>query len=89
MLAQHRLHWWPLHPLGFVISVGWLTGQIWFSVFVSWSLKLVILKYGGGKLFTALKPFFLGLILGEATVAGFWLVIDWLAGERGNLLTVM
>jgi hypothetical protein len=89
MLAQHRLHWWPLHPLGFVISVGWLTGQIWFSVFVSWSLKLVILKYGGVKLFTALKPFFLGLILGEATVAGFWLVIDWLAGERGNLLTVM
>jgi len=84
MLAQHRLHWWPLHPLGFVICVGWMTGQIWFSVFVAWLLKLSILKYGGAGLYYKLKPLFLGLILGEATVAGTWLVIDWLTGMRGQ-----
>ncbi len=89
MWGQHRFFWWPLHPLGFPISVGWLTGQIWFSVFVSWLLKLLILKYGGIYLFRALKPVFLGLILGEATAAGFWLCVDFLMGEKGNFITAM
>ena len=90
MLAQTRFYWWPLHPVGFVVSVGWLTGQIWFSVFIAWMLKAVILKYGGNNLFTAAKPLFLGLILGEACTAGLWLVIDWIVeGEPGNLITVM
>jgi hypothetical protein len=66
-----------------------LTGQIWFSVFVSWLLKLLILKYGGLYLYRVLKPFFLGLILGEATAAGFWLVVDFLMGEKGNFITAM
>ena len=89
MWGQHRFYWWRLHPLGYVISVGWLTGQIWFSVFVSWWLKLIIMKYGGARLFARAKPFFLGLILGEATAGGFWLVVDWILGETGNLITVM
>ena len=89
MFAQHRFYWWPLHPVGFVISVGWLTGQLWFSVFVAWLLKLIIVKYGGARMFARAKPLFLGLILGEATVAGFWLVVDWLMGEVGNLLSIM
>lgn len=89
MFAQHRFYWWPLHPVGFVISVGWLTGQIWFSVFVAWLLKSIIVKYGGARAFNAAKPLFLGLILGEAVVAGFWLVVDWLMGEVGNMITNM
>ena len=89
MWGQHRFFWWPLHPLGFPISVGWLTAQIWFSAFVSWLLKLVILKYGGIRLFAAARPFFLGLILGEATAGGFWLFIDWLTGEVGPMITAM
>ena len=72
-----------------MISVGWLTGQIWFSVFVAWLLKSIIVKYGGARAFNAAKPLFLGLILGEAVVAGFWLVVDWLMGEVGNMITNM
>jgi hypothetical protein len=87
--GQHRFHWWPLHPLGFVISVGWLTSQMWFSCFVSWLLKLLILKYGGIRLYAAARPFFLGMILGEATAGGAWLFIDWLNGETGNMITAM
>jgi hypothetical protein len=89
MFAQHRFYWWPLHPVGFVISVGWLTGQIWFSVFVAWLLKSIIVKYGGARAFNVAKPLFLGLILGEATAAGFWLIVDWLTGEVGNMITNM
>ena len=79
MLARHRLLWWPLHPIGFMISgLGWITGYIWFSVFLAWLMKSVILKYGGPGLYRSSRPFFLGLILGGTTVTGVWVVVDWL-----------
>ena len=87
--AQQRFFWWPLHPVGFVIANGWLTGQIWFAVFLGWASKFVIMKHGGMRVFLAARPFFLGLIMGEATAAGTWLVIDYLVGGTGNRLTAM
>ena len=89
MWANHRWYWWPLHPLGFVVCIGFMTGHIWFSAFVAWLLKAAILNYGGASLFAGLRPFFLGLIMGEATCAGFWLTIDSLTGATGNYLTFM
>ena len=76
MWAQHRWHWWPFHPVGFAISVGWLTSQIWLSALIAWLLKAIILHVGGGKLFQTLKPLFLGLILGNVVAGGVWFAID-------------
>ena len=87
--GHHRFYWWPLHPLGFIVSVGWLAGQVWFSVFIAWALKLGIVKWGGMPLYERAKPFFLGLILGEATAAGLWLCIDGVLGETGHFLSYM
>jgi hypothetical protein len=91
MIGQYRFHWWPLHPVGYVISVGWLTSHIWFVVLVTWLLKLTILRYGGPSLFRTLRPFFLGLILGEATIAATWIVIYSLIdpGIRGHTISIM
>lgn len=82
MLAQHRLVWWPFHPLGFPVSC--VFGGMWFNVFVAWIFKSAILKYGGVRLFNNLKPFFLGLILGEAVVGGVWVVIDYFMGMQNS-----
>jgi len=87
--AQHRWFWWPFHPVGFAIAVGWLTSQIWFSALIAWILKAVIVRFGGVNLFQNLKPFFLGLILGEVSVSGFWGIIYPLTIERGRWLTNM
>ena len=89
MWGHHRFYWWPLHPLGFVISIGWLTGQIWFSVFLAWLIKVNITRLGGAQLYERSKPFFLGLILGEATAGGFWLVMDYLLDGASNPITIM
>ena len=88
LVAQSRFYWWPLHPLGFVLS-GWLTEHIFLAVFTAWLLKSLILKYWGVKLYNGAKPFFLGLILGEAAVGGFWLVINALMGQTGNAVSAM
>ena len=87
--AQQRWFWWPLHPLGFAIGVGWLTGHIWFSAMVSWGLKLTILHYWGASMFQRLKPFFLGMIVGECCVNGGWGFLFWLLDEQAKILTFM
>ena len=85
MLARQHFFWWPLHPLGYAVSAStYLTNHISFSVFLAWLLKAVILKYGGPTLYRAARPFFLGLIAGQFTVAGLWLVIDHFTGMSGN-----
>ena len=84
MLARQQLLWWPLHPLGFAVSSISLTNYISFSVFLAWLFKTIILKYGGPTLFHRARPFFLGLILGQFTVAGVWLIIDFFTGMTDN-----
>ena len=87
--AQHRWFWWPLHPIGFAIGVGWLTGHIWFSCMVAWVIKLVIVQIWGVRMFQMMKPFFLGLILGEVSVSGVWGSIYPFVTDTGKWLTVM
>ena len=87
MWARHRFVWWPLNPLGYTISANWKTGHILGAAFVAWLLKLLILKYGGPRMYRNLRPFFLGLILGEIVTAGAWLVADFITGHAGSFLT--
>jgi len=54
--------------------------RIWFSVFIAWLLKAMILKYGGARAYRILRPFFLGLVLGAFGSAGGWLIIDAFGG---------
>ncbi len=86
MIARHRLPWWPLHPVGYPISMVWLMDQLWFSIFLAWLLKLLVIKYGGPGVYQRTRPFFLGLIAGQYVAAGTWLVIDACTGMTDNLV---
>lgn len=65
--------WFPLHPLGYCIGneLRWH----WMPFFVAWALKLVVLRHGGLKLYRQTLPFFLGLVLGDYTLAAIWSLI--------------
>ena len=84
MFLRQRLLWWPLHPLGFVIAPVWLIDSLWFSIFIAWLVKKLILKYGGIKAYEKSRYFFLGLPLGLYTCAGIWVIIDWFTGMKSN-----
>jgi len=86
LVLHHRFVWWPLHPLGFPISSIWLTGEVWFSIFLAWAIKKMVLRYGGAELYKRTRFFFLGLILGQYTVSGLWIIIDFFTGKVGNSL---
>lgn len=82
--AQRRFVWWPVHPLGYTMATGWPMSQMWFSIFLGWLLKAVIMRYGGFRLYRALRPTFLGMVLGEFVICGVWLTVDHFAGVTGH-----
>ena len=84
LAARRYLLWWPLHPLGFVVSFGRVMEGIWFTVFLAWLAKRFILRLGGAAAYRKMQPFFLGIALGHICAGGVWLVIDGLTGTVGN-----
>jgi hypothetical protein len=78
-----RYTWWPLHPLGFLLAYNWTIKIIWISVFAGWLAKVMVVFFGGADLFRAAKALFIGLIIGEAGAAAFWLLISVLFSALG------
>jgi hypothetical protein len=66
--------WWPLHPLGYIISLGHWIQFLWFCLLISSGAKWIILKYGGLRLYRRASYFFLGLILGDFVLGSLWLI---------------
>ncbi len=71
LFTAARLHFpkWPLHPIMFLTWWGYAGYNFYFSFFLGWLIKIVVTRYGGSKLFQKFKPFMVGLIAGEITMA--------------------
>lgn len=83
VLMRFRFVWWPFHPAGIVLAPVYAMSVMWFSILVSWALKCLILRYGGLRLYRRLVPFFMGLIVGEAIMGGFWIAVGLVTGVGG------
>ena len=86
MVARWLYVWWPLHPLGYAIGPIWIIDALWFNMFLAWLIKIVVLKYGGVGLYRQTRPFFMGMILGYFTPAGFYLIVDHFTGMTWNII---
>jgi hypothetical protein len=75
MEMRFRFVWWPFHPIAYAIAADWTTGLIWLPLLIGWAIKGLILRYSSPKAYRGARPFFLGLILGEFAVGGFWSVL--------------
>ncbi len=78
-----RYVWWPLHPVGYLCVGTWPLGQLWFAIFLGWLLRTVVLRFGGSTLYTRARPAMIGVIVGEAVAAGFWLVVGIIVSSMG------
>ncbi|MBT6143924.1 MAG: hypothetical protein HN712_17130 [Gemmatimonadetes bacterium] len=88
MSLRQQIVSWPLHYIGFPIGDTWVMSWVWFSIFLGWLLKLVILRYWGVPGYRAFRPFFLGLVLGQISCAGTWMIIDVCTGMVGNYIHI-
>lgn len=81
MFMRRLWVWWPLHPLGYVVTQGdWGIKYFWFSVFISSLIKWQLLRHGGVKSYRKALPLFMGLILGDFVSGGAWHLIGWAIG---------
>ena len=86
LALRYQFIWWPLHPIGFITPGQFPMNNVWFSIFLGWLLKAVIVRQGGLKGYRAARPVFLGVVLGEACGAGVWAVIGLFTGQGYNVL---
>jgi hypothetical protein len=83
-VMRQRFVWWAFHPLGFVAAVG--LGRHWFSILVGWSLKVLVVRLGGVRLWRKFCPAALGLILGNAAVLTFWSIVHFIWPTAAGLV---
>jgi len=67
--------WFALHPLAYAMAPTWAMIVLWFPCFIAWSIKVPTLRYGGMLAYKRLRPFMLGMILGEFTMAMIWAIL--------------
>lgn len=86
-LAHHRFPWWPLHPIGFGVAQAFGTTFVVFSVFLSWFIKLLLLKIGGVGLYRRSRPFFVGMMVGYvvAVAVSYGVDVIWFP-QNGHVL---
>ncbi len=61
----------PIHPMGLIVCRGWAMENLWLMILIGWMVKGLILRYSGLSGYEALKPLFVGMILGDISVGGF------------------
>ena len=84
MFFRMKFFWWPFYPAAYAaVSGSWAISHIWFSLWLAWLSKLILLKYGGLSAHRKAIPFFLGLILGEFIVGSLWTIL----GASLNIVT--
>jgi len=88
IFMRYRFLWFPVHYLGFPINDTWILANAWFSIFLGWLMKLIVLRWGGLRTYRNLRPLFLGFVLGTITCAGMWLIIDAITGMKGNVVPI-
>ncbi len=81
-ILRLRLFWWPLHPAGYALAVSFAIDYFWFTFFISWALKSIILKSGQVKGYQRAIPFFFGLILGDFVAGALWMVFGVLTQQQ-------
>lgn len=82
MIMRIRFLWWQLHPVGFAVASGWSISWMWFSIFLGWLCKWIILRSGGLKVHRKAVPLFLGMILGQMTIGSIWSIIGVIANRK-------
>lgn len=85
-IARLAWSWWPIHPIGILVCATTPMAKIWFSIFLGWLIKVLVMRYGGVQLYKRLKPAAMGGIAAEAAVVGGFLVLGLLAAYFGQPL---
>ncbi len=80
--ARARFLWFPLHPLAFLMAGSFPIAKLWTSFLIGWATKSLVLRFGGQDTAQRLRPFMLGLILGNAAAMVLWMLAGFFLGSQ-------
>jgi hypothetical protein len=70
-----RLPWWPLHPVGYILSNSLPIEYGLFPFFIAWVAKVAVTRYGGLRLYRATLPLAVGVIVGDVLNRTTWNIV--------------
>ena len=78
---RYRLPWWPLHPVGFIVTTTSLLHEIT-TILIVWMFKAIAMRVGGVAMYRRFRPLFFGIIIGRGTGVLISFIIDfvWFPG---------
>ena len=76
IFLNHRVPWWPLHPVGFTVSYQYPTRASFFSIFIAWLCKLIVIRIGGMMVYNRSRTFFIGMLVGYSAAVVVSFVLD-------------
>ncbi|MGQ9730207.1 MAG: DUF6785 family protein [Candidatus Zipacnadales bacterium] len=79
---RRRYVWFSLHPVGFIMMQAHSMHPVWFSIFIGWVLRVIILRYGGSKGLRTSLPFFLGIAFGDIFMMAIWIMVSTITGKH-------
>ena len=68
MALKLQLPSFPLHPMAFPLAFSWTIDAMLPAITITWIVKALLLRYGGLRAHQRALPFFLGLIVGTASM---------------------
>jgi len=77
-----RFWWWPFHPLGYLAANCWGMHWSYMPFFLGWVGKVLVIRYGGLRLYRAAVPLAVGIIVGQQLNAGLWAIVALWTGGR-------
>lgn len=85
LLSFARNIWFefPFHPIGYAFASSYAMEYIWNVVLITWFIKMMVVRYGGLRLYQKSLPFFYGLALGDAVAQLIWGLAMSIFGVRG------
>jgi len=86
IFMRQRFIWWPVHYIGLPVCESLPMYYLWFTVFLAWLIKLLVIKLGTTALYERTRMFFLGMIFGSLATGGIWTVIGIITDNNVGFL---
>jgi hypothetical protein len=65
----------PFHPVGYVLSNTYTIAEFYVPFFIAWLVKVLVLRFGGVRLYRQSLLFFMGLVIGDMMTQAIWVLV--------------
>lgn len=83
MALKLRFPSFPLHPIGFPLAFAWRIDAMLPGLVISWTVKTMLLRYGGLRAHRRALPLFLGILIGSGVTLVLTQIVRNFMGIEG------